>query len=88
MDPDLALGFSTEEQFLLQPYSCYVKCFSLPDLFSGKMLADLSLNALLAGRIGRLDVANACLDILRVISQSEPLAIWSQDYCTSWYSVW
>ena len=31
------LGFSTEEQQLLQPYSCYVKCFSLPDLFAGKM---------------------------------------------------
>ena len=39
-----------------------------------------ALQALLAERIGRLDVANACLDIERFIAQPEPLAIWSQDY--------
>lgn len=33
------LGFTTEEKLLLQPFSFYVKCFSLPDLFAGKMHA-------------------------------------------------
>lgn len=33
------LGFSTEEKLLLNPFSFYVKCFSLPDLFAGKMHA-------------------------------------------------
>ena len=36
-ETDPPLGFNTEEQLLLQPYSFYVKCFSLPDLFAGKM---------------------------------------------------
>ncbi|MEA5391457.1 nucleotidyl transferase AbiEii/AbiGii toxin family protein [Cyanobium gracile UHCC 0139] len=130
VDTDPPFGFSTEEQLLLQPYSCYVKCFSLPDLFAGKMHAVLfrqwqqrvkgrdwfdlewyvrggiplhldhlaerarqsghwpldqpfsasSLQALLAERIGRLDVDKARLDIERFIAQPEPLAIWSQDY--------
>jgi predicted nucleotidyltransferase component of viral defense system len=33
------LKFSTEEKLLLHPYSFYVKCFALPDLFAGKMHA-------------------------------------------------
>lgn len=33
------LGFSTEEKLLLKPFSFYVKCFTLPDLFAGKMHA-------------------------------------------------
>jgi predicted nucleotidyltransferase component of viral defense system len=33
------LDFATEEKLLLQPFSFYVKCFSLPDLFAGKMHA-------------------------------------------------
>lgn len=33
------LGFDTEEKLLLRPFSFYVKCFSLPDLFAGKMHA-------------------------------------------------
>lgn len=32
-------GFTTEEKLLLKPFSFYVKCFSLPDLFAGKMHA-------------------------------------------------
>ncbi|HVY74706.1 MAG TPA: nucleotidyl transferase AbiEii/AbiGii toxin family protein [Puia sp.] len=32
-------GFSTEEKLMIRPYSFYVKCFSLPDLFAGKMHA-------------------------------------------------
>jgi predicted nucleotidyltransferase component of viral defense system len=32
-------GFATEENLLIKPYSFYVKCFSLPDLFAGKMHA-------------------------------------------------
>lgn len=41
VDTDPPLGFATEEKLLLQPYSFYVKCFSLPDLFAGKMHAVL-----------------------------------------------
>jgi hypothetical protein len=41
VDTDPPLGFATDEQLLLQPYSCYVKCFGLPDLFAGKMHAVL-----------------------------------------------
>lgn len=33
------MGFATEEKLLLEPYSFYVKCFRLPDLFAGKMHA-------------------------------------------------
>ncbi len=33
------LGFTTQERLLVHPYSFYVKCFSLPDLFAGKMHA-------------------------------------------------
>ncbi|HTI11605.1 MAG TPA: nucleotidyl transferase AbiEii/AbiGii toxin family protein [Puia sp.] len=32
-------GFDTEEKLLTQPFSFYVKCFTLPDLFAGKMHA-------------------------------------------------
>jgi hypothetical protein len=32
-------GFSTEEKLLLKPFSFYVKCFTLPDLFAGKIHA-------------------------------------------------
>lgn len=39
VDTDPPLGFTTEEKLLIQPYSFYVKCFSLPDLFAGKMHA-------------------------------------------------
>ncbi len=33
------LGFETEEKLLLKPFSFYVKCFTLPDLFAGKLHA-------------------------------------------------
>ena len=33
------LGFGTEEKLLIEPFSFYVKCFSLPDLYAGKMHA-------------------------------------------------
>lgn len=32
-------NFNTEELLLLQPFSFYVKCFQLPDLFAGKLHA-------------------------------------------------
>ena len=32
-------GFTTEEKLLLKPFSFYVKCFTPPDLFAGKMHA-------------------------------------------------
>ena len=33
------LGFETEEKLLLKPFSFYVKCFTISDLFAGKMHA-------------------------------------------------
>lgn len=33
------LGFETEEKLLIRPFSFYVKCFSISDLFAGKMHA-------------------------------------------------
>ena len=33
------LGFETEEKLLIEPFSFFVKCFSLPDLFAGKVHA-------------------------------------------------
>jgi predicted nucleotidyltransferase component of viral defense system len=130
VDTDPPLKFNTEEQLLLQPYSFYVKCFCLPDLFAGKMHAVLfrqwqhrvkgrdwfdlewyvrqgipvrlehlaerarqsghwpeadpftadTLQALLAERITRLDVAKARFDIERFIADPQPLAIWSAEY--------
>ncbi|MEO7984763.1 MAG: nucleotidyl transferase AbiEii/AbiGii toxin family protein, partial [Bacteroidota bacterium] len=32
-------GFETEERLLVKPFSFYSKCYSLPDLFAGKMHA-------------------------------------------------
>jgi len=130
VDTEPPLGFETEELLLLQPYSFYVKCFSLPDLFAGKLHAVLfrqwqqrvkgrdwfdlewyvrqgiplhlehlaerarqsgywphdqpftaaTLQMLLTERIGRLDVANARVDIERFIADPQPLAIWSAEY--------
>ncbi|MDQ6762034.1 MAG: nucleotidyl transferase AbiEii/AbiGii toxin family protein [Bacteroidota bacterium] len=39
VDTEPPLGFQTEEKLLLKPFSFYVKCFTLPDLFAGKMHA-------------------------------------------------
>lgn len=39
VDKKPPLGFDTEEKLLLKPFSFYVKCFALPDLFAGKMHA-------------------------------------------------
>ncbi|GAA4334383.1 nucleotidyl transferase AbiEii/AbiGii toxin family protein [Flaviaesturariibacter amylovorans] len=39
VDREPPLGFSTEELLLIRPFSFYVKCFTLPDLFAGKMHA-------------------------------------------------
>lgn len=39
VDREPPLGFETEEKLLLRPFSFYVKCFTLPDLFAGKMHA-------------------------------------------------
>ena len=44
VDTNPPMLFSTEEKLLLQPYSFYTKCFSLPDLFAGKMHALLFRN--------------------------------------------
>lgn len=39
VDTQPPLGFATEEKLLVEPFSFYVKCFQLPDLFAGKMHA-------------------------------------------------
>jgi predicted nucleotidyltransferase component of viral defense system len=39
IDTNPPLGFSTEEKLLLQPFSFYVKCFKVEDLYAGKMHA-------------------------------------------------
>lgn len=41
VDTDPPMGFETEEKLLLQPYSFFVRCFTLSDLFAGKMHAVL-----------------------------------------------
>ncbi|HEY4286766.1 MAG TPA: nucleotidyl transferase AbiEii/AbiGii toxin family protein [Puia sp.] len=39
VDTKPPLGFETEEKLLLRPYSFYVKCFTISNLFAGKMHA-------------------------------------------------
>ena len=39
VDTDPPLGFETEEKLLIQPFSFYVKTYSKPDLFAGKLHA-------------------------------------------------
>lgn len=39
VDKKPPLGFKTEERLLLRPFSFYVKCFVMTDLFAGKMHA-------------------------------------------------
>jgi predicted nucleotidyltransferase component of viral defense system len=39
VDTEPPLNFKMEEKLLLQPFAFYVKCFTLPDLFAGKMHA-------------------------------------------------
>ncbi len=39
VDREPPLGFKTEEKLLIKPVSFYVKCFTLPHLFAGKMHA-------------------------------------------------
>jgi predicted nucleotidyltransferase component of viral defense system len=39
VDTQPPLGFETEERLLLKPFSFYVKCFKIEDLFAGKMHA-------------------------------------------------
>lgn len=39
IDREPPLGFETEEKLLIRPFSFYAKCFTLPNLFAGKMHA-------------------------------------------------
>jgi predicted nucleotidyltransferase component of viral defense system len=39
VDTQPPLGFNTEQKLLLQPFSFMTRCFTLPDLFAGKMHA-------------------------------------------------
>ena len=40
------LNFKTEQKLLLQPHSFMTRCFTLPDLFAGKMHALVSESSL------------------------------------------
>ena len=44
VDTDPPMQFHTEDKLLLQPFSFMVRCFTLPDLFAGKMHALLFRN--------------------------------------------
>src|SRR5690554_6065045 len=44
VDVDPPLGFSTEQKLSLMPYSFMTRCFTLPDLYTGKMHALLFRN--------------------------------------------
>ena len=44
VDPDPPPGFATESKFVLQPIPFAVRCYTLPDLFAGKMHAVLCRN--------------------------------------------
>jgi hypothetical protein len=44
VDREPPLGFDTEQKLVLRPFSFYVTCFTLPDLFAGKMHALLFRN--------------------------------------------
>ena len=39
LDTDPPLLFNTEQKLLMQPYSFMVRCFTIPDLYAGKMHA-------------------------------------------------
>lgn len=39
VDTEPPLGFQTEEKLLTKPFSFFVKCFTIPNLFAGKMHA-------------------------------------------------
>ena len=39
VDTNPPVGFETEQKLLMQPYSFMTRCFTLPDLFAGKMHA-------------------------------------------------
>jgi hypothetical protein len=60
-------GFHTEEKLLLKPFSFYVKCFSLPDLFAGKM------HALLFRKWGNRVKGRDWFDLEWYIKQGNPL---------------
>lgn len=44
VDTNPPLGFDTQEKLLLRPFSFYVKCFHIKDLYAGKMHALLYRN--------------------------------------------
>ena len=39
LDVDPPLAFETEQKMLIQPYTFWTRCYTLPDLFAGKMHA-------------------------------------------------
>ncbi|MBS1599048.1 MAG: nucleotidyl transferase AbiEii/AbiGii toxin family protein [Bacteroidetes bacterium] len=67
VDKNPPLGFDTEEKLLLRPFSFYVKCFVLSDLFAGKM------HALLFRKWGRRVKGRDWFDMEWYIKKRVPL---------------
>jgi Nucleotidyl transferase AbiEii toxin, Type IV TA system len=67
IDREPPLGFETEERLLLRPFSFYVKCFTISDLFAGKM------HALLFRKSGKNVKGHDWYDMEWYIKKSIPL---------------
>ena len=71
------LGFETEEKLLLRPFSFYVKCFTPPSLFAGKM------HALLFRKWQKRVKGRDWYDLEWYIKKGvSSLSIWSPQYFT------
>ena len=73
------LNFKTEQKLLLQPYSFMTRCFTLPDLFAGKMhaLVYRAWKNRVKGRVGTI------LNGMYVIMSRWILLIWQNDASSS-----
>ena len=69
VDREPPLGFTTEENLLIKPVSFYVKCFTLPHLFAGKM------HALLFRKWGTNVIGRDWYDMEWYIKNGVPLAL-------------
>ena len=81
VDTQPPLGFITEENLLLQPFSFYVKCYGMGDLFAGKLhtLLYRSWKNRVKGR-DWYDLEQAKTDMLPFLKEVDSLKLWPQDY--------
>ena len=93
VDTQPPLLFETENRLLMKPFSFYVNCFTLPNLFAGKMHALLfrKWQNRVKGRdwydmewynakINATKIENAKEDVMRFVKNPNELDIWSRDY--------